>query len=99
MRKTTQTVLEEEIRKGDEAEKQREEVLLQFEKQKEKKRGHEKQGFMRWNAKPMWFVVINGSLSFFKTPADEVPKGSVPLLLCTVKEVIYISIYMYISAG
>jgi len=86
MRETTQSVLKEEIRKDDETEKKREDMLQLFEKEKKDKERHEKQGYIKWNGKNLWFVVSNGALSYFKSPADEVPRGTLNLLLCTVRE-------------
>lgn len=45
----------------------------------------QKQGFLKFNNKPFWFQVENGLMSYYRRPADDVPKGQVDLLLCTVK--------------
>ncbi|MDP2434887.1 MAG: ankyrin repeat domain-containing protein [archaeon] len=45
----------------------------------------QKQGFLKLNNKPVWFHVEHGIMSYYRRPADDVPKGQVDLLLCTVK--------------
>jgi len=46
---------------------------------------NERQGYLKWNGKPHWFTVLNGILSHYRRATDDVAKGSVDLLLCTVK--------------
>eukprot|EP01104_Vermistella_antarctica_P006218 TRINITY_DN1693_c0_g1_i2.p1 TRINITY_DN1693_c0_g1~~TRINITY_DN1693_c0_g1_i2.p1 ORF type:complete len:768 (+),score=245.16 TRINITY_DN1693_c0_g1_i2:238-2541(+) len=50
-----------------------------------KRSAREKQGYLYYNKKPLWFVVSNGVLSYYKSWKESTPITQLNLVLCSVK--------------